>query len=255
MKELVERIDKRLEALGLTAAVASRLAGLSPDAIRNIRRAAKSGENRVGVSTNTLMALAKVLQTTVDELLADDADSPGAPLARLPAARIPARKSRRSEVLGTGLRVPDSLVRDLPVIGGAAAAAIPVGMPKGARDPILLNPTKPIDEIGRPVVLIGAPDAYAVWVIGDSMSPIHPAGEPRVVHPHRPVRAGDAVIIQVREREGGPLFGFIKTFVGRSDQFVIARQLNPEAVIRFKASTVVAVHRVLTYGELLGVSR
>ncbi len=232
------------------------MAGLSPDAIRNIKRASKSGDKRLGVSTHTLSALAPVLRTTVGWLLSEDGLEETPPSDSQLAAPTPPRR-RRGDVIQAKVAVPapEAMPRDLPVIGRAAAAALPDGLPKSARDPILLDPSQPVDEVGRPPGLIGAPDAYAVWVIGDSMSPAHPTGELRVAHPHRPVRAGDAVIIQVREREGGPLFGFIKTFVGRTEQFVVAEQLNPRAVIRFKASTVVAVHRVLTYGELLGISR
>lgn len=63
LTELVTRIEQRLEALEMKAAVASRQAGLSDDAIRNIQRAARSGK-REGVSTRTIAALAKVLKTT-----------------------------------------------------------------------------------------------------------------------------------------------------------------------------------------------
>lgn len=57
-----------MRELGLSAQAASKAAGLSPDAIRNMERAAKSG-SRQGVSTRTVTALAPVLQTTVGWLL------------------------------------------------------------------------------------------------------------------------------------------------------------------------------------------
>lgn len=62
LPEILARIDRRLEAVGLSATAASKAAG-KPDAIRNIRRAVESG-NRHGVSTVTLSALAPVLQAT-----------------------------------------------------------------------------------------------------------------------------------------------------------------------------------------------
>ena len=68
MKKLIERIESRLKAVGKTAQAASIEAGLSKDAIRNIRRAAKS-DTRVGVSSRTIEKLAPVLKTSVGWLL------------------------------------------------------------------------------------------------------------------------------------------------------------------------------------------
>lgn len=68
LQDVLDRVESRLRALGLTANGASKAAGLSGDAIRNLRRAAKDGE-RAGVSTRTINALAPVLKTNVDWLL------------------------------------------------------------------------------------------------------------------------------------------------------------------------------------------
>lgn len=67
LKEVVERIEFRLREVGLSAAGASKAAGLSPDAIRNMQRAvtAETGRINPGASTATLRALAPVLETTV----------------------------------------------------------------------------------------------------------------------------------------------------------------------------------------------
>lgn len=75
LKDVLERIDARLEAVGLSATAASRKAGLSDDAIRNIRRKVEAGIEG-GVSSRTLEALAPVLHTTVAHL-ADDAPQDG----------------------------------------------------------------------------------------------------------------------------------------------------------------------------------
>lgn len=68
LQDIARRINERLKAISLTATGASKKAGLSEDAIRNIRRAA-SDESRAGMQTTTLMALAPVLGTTVNWLL------------------------------------------------------------------------------------------------------------------------------------------------------------------------------------------
>ncbi|MEJ0095731.1 MAG: S24 family peptidase [Methylocella sp.] len=66
-EDVLTRIQNRLAALGLSAHAAS-LAAKKPDAIRNLKRAVKSGDRR-GVTTETLIALAPVLKTTAAWLL------------------------------------------------------------------------------------------------------------------------------------------------------------------------------------------
>jgi phage repressor protein C with HTH and peptisase S24 domain len=67
LEDVLNRIESRLAILGLSAHAAS-LAARKPDAIRNLKRAVKSGDRR-GITTETLSALAPVLQTTAAWLL------------------------------------------------------------------------------------------------------------------------------------------------------------------------------------------
>lgn len=67
LSDVLARIELRLKATKLSADKASRLAG-KPDAIRNMRRAIKDGV-RVGVSTDTISALAPVLSANPAWLL------------------------------------------------------------------------------------------------------------------------------------------------------------------------------------------
>src|SRR5919108_6012347 len=62
LEDVLARIEGRLKAVGLSAHAAS-LAANKPDAIRNLKRAVKNHDRR-GITTETLMALAPVLQTT-----------------------------------------------------------------------------------------------------------------------------------------------------------------------------------------------
>ena len=63
----LSRVESRLAALNLSAHAAS-LAAKKPDAIRNLRRAVQNDDRR-GITTETLAALAPVLQTTAAWLL------------------------------------------------------------------------------------------------------------------------------------------------------------------------------------------
>lgn len=62
LADILNRIERRLQAVGLSEHAAGTAAG-KPDAIRNLRRALEK-DGRQGVSTATLNALAPVLRTT-----------------------------------------------------------------------------------------------------------------------------------------------------------------------------------------------
>jgi hypothetical protein len=67
LDDVLARIESRLKVMGLSAHAAS-LAAKRPDAIRNLKRAVKNNDRR-GITTETLMALAPVLKTTAAWLL------------------------------------------------------------------------------------------------------------------------------------------------------------------------------------------
>jgi len=69
---VVARIEKRLTAVGLSASAASQKAGMSGDAIRNMKRAL--GRPGAGASFTTLAKLAPVLDTSVTWLLTGQGD-------------------------------------------------------------------------------------------------------------------------------------------------------------------------------------
>lgn len=68
LKDILDRIEQRLAVIGLTPTEASRQAGLTNDAIRNLRRRLDK-EGAVGISTHTLVALARVLGASPSWLL------------------------------------------------------------------------------------------------------------------------------------------------------------------------------------------
>lgn len=74
LAEILGRIVRRLDATGMSANKASKLAG-KPGAIKNLKAAVKSG-NRQGISTATLDALAPVLGTSSQWLLTGLDDPP-----------------------------------------------------------------------------------------------------------------------------------------------------------------------------------
>lgn len=84
LEEVVQRIDSRLKVVGKSAAGASREAGLSEDAIRNLRRAARGEIPSKGLNVETLVSIAKALEISSSWLLGEDEDSPPPKLRRVP---------------------------------------------------------------------------------------------------------------------------------------------------------------------------
>lgn len=81
LAEILARIESRLKAVGLSAHAAS-LAAKRPDAIRNLKRAVKNNDRR-GITTETLIALAPVLKTTPAWLLEGVGDPASGNLVRV----------------------------------------------------------------------------------------------------------------------------------------------------------------------------
>jgi phage repressor protein C with HTH and peptisase S24 domain len=108
------------------------------------------------------------------------------------------------------------------------------------------------EYVTRPPALDGSPDAYGLRVVGVSMEPLHRPGDLCIVHPYRPYRRRDSVIVQVRAHEGAPPTGYIKIFKRETDDMLYCEQYNPPAEIAFKKTTVLSVHKVLTVAEMFG---
>lgn len=108
----------------------------------------------------------------------------------------------------------------------------------------------PIEEVGCPEQLETVEGAYAVYVVGDSMSPKYDPGCLLYIHPNRPHPKGTYVLVHVKSDMGGPPCGYIKQFVSLTPTRLILRQLNPEKEIEFERSQVVAIHRIVGCMEM-----
>lgn len=132
--------------------------------------------------------------------------------------------------------------RDVPVLGTASGGL--------AGSFVIIRET--VDLAPRPPGLAGVRDAYAIYVVGRSMAPVHKPGDLRYVHPHRPCRPGDTVVLRTRERDGVE-HHWIKELVKVTEKTVTVRQLNPAATVDWRASNVLAIHKVLSVNEMVGV--
>ncbi len=144
----------------------------------------------------------------------------------------------------TAARIPNiqSWPKNLPVLGTAA----------GSETGAMQIDQNVIDYVRRPPGLDSASDAYGIYVIGDSMEPRFPSGELCLVHPHRPPRPGDDVVIQVQNQNNDGTEAFLKRLVRRGPGEVICSQFNPPKELVFATASVIAVHKVMPLHELLG---
>jgi phage repressor protein C with HTH and peptisase S24 domain len=107
-----------------------------------------------------------------------------------------------------------------------------------------------IEMTSRPPNLAGAAQAYAVYVVGDSMEPRYHSGELVYVHPGRPVDVGAYVLVQVKPaHDGDAPRAVVKRLLRRSATKVTLEQFNPRKTIELKTSDIISIHRVVGSGE------
>lgn len=203
------------------------------------------GVNRVSVtqwetgdakpSIKRLAELAKLFGVPADALLTN------IPLnSVVPAANI------KTDVRPADVEVPSmySMSKDVPVLGIAACKHV-----EGA---FQLEATV-IDYVRRPPGVSGAKDVYGLYMEGDSMEPKFLAGDLVFVHPGRPARIGDAVVVQFIKANGDYPQAMIGILHRRTADNVELQKYNPPAIIKIDARTVQATHRILTNNELYGL--
>ena len=174
----------------------------------------------------------------------DHASAAGPPPAHIPAKWTPVRREEYAPI-------EDSPPRN-GAVGGPArfGARIPAyGQAVGGRDgEFILNGNRIVDVLAPPS-LQGVPDAYAVYVVGDSMEPRYFAGEAVFVNPRLPVRRGDFVVAQVAVEAGEPPHAYIKRFVARDARTLRLEQFNPKKSLEFPVGRVISVHRIIMGGD------
>jgi len=135
--------------------------------------------------------------------------------------------------------------RDVPVYGTVAGAVT------GAMQ---LDHENIVDHVRRPPGIAGAKDVYGLYVVGDSMEPRYFEGDLIYVHPGRPVRVGDFVVVQTQSHDHEPPQAYVKRLLRRSSKSVVLGWLNPVDVkTEIPLKFIVSIHRVLTTNDLMGV--
>lgn len=135
---------------------------------------------------------------------------------------------------------PDYSGETLPVYGSA------MGGPDGRFE----HNGQIIDRVAAPPGLRGTKDAYAIYVVGESMVPRYEEGEAVYVHPGKPPRSGDYIVLQLKPKvDGDPYEGLVKRLVSRGASKIVVEQFNPPMTIEFAANEVRAIHKIVLSGE------
>ncbi len=202
-----ERIRQLREALGLSQSGLARRVGVTPQAIQQL----EDGKVR---DPRYIVALAETLGV------------PPAALGRDRAAG-PARDGYRiqHEQLGR---------KDLPVYASA----------QGGPDGSMVFSYDPIEWRERPSILENVPDAFAMYVVNDSMEPRYRQGDLLLVHPRRPVRPGNDVLC-VKVSENREHLAMIKQLLRMNAKEIVLLQFNPRKEIVVKRRDLASLHRVL----------
>jgi phage repressor protein C with HTH and peptisase S24 domain len=225
MSELGEKIKTAREAKGLTQAQLA-------DAVRMSQQSI--GEIEIGnvTSPRKWSEIAEVLSIPREEMrrLVLSA-SRGAQKQR--NSRDPELEDRPT----ARLRGPAEFApRQIPVYGQAVG---------GAMGEYIFN-GEAVDWKPCPPSLASVSNAYAVFVDGESMVPRYDPRDTVWVHPSRPAKPGEDVIVQIRAKnEGDPPHGFIKKFDGWAGNKLRLSQFNPPKAITFDRDEVVSVHPVV----------
>lgn len=111
---------------------------------------------------------------------------------------------------------------------------------RGGDDQRMFLEDGPIDYVPRPPVLRNVRDAYAIYVVGESMVPRYRPGFLLHINPYKPPRRDNGVVIYKRDQAV-----LIKEFVEASPTELVLRQFNPDIELRIDRSDIVEFHTVV----------
>jgi phage repressor protein C with HTH and peptisase S24 domain len=96
----------------------------------------------------------------------------------------------------------------------------------------------------RPANLAGVREAYAIYMVGDSMEPRYEQGWLLHVNPFKPPRRGQDVIVRRRGEIVGDAV-LVKQFVGWEGDTLVLRQFNPPDTLRIPRDEVRECHLIV----------
>ena len=123
--------------------------------------------------------------------------------------------------------------KDLPIYASAQ------GGPEG-----ITISFDPIEYVKRPEPLFNVPGGFGMYMINDSMFPKFKHADMILVHPTKPVRAGDYVLV-VLISDDGEHAALVKQLVRRADDRLTLRQFNPDDEFEFETKRIHGVYLIV----------
>lgn len=203
MRIMSNRIKEWRLKRGLSMQALAERAGTSRQQIHKLER----GERRL--TEDWMRRVAVILDCAPADLLSpafDGQSEPGARALAEPRAAI-----------DIGAMQPVNFDRGDPIPVYASA--------QGGPDGTILA-YEPIEFVDRPEPLFGVRNAFAMYVVSDSMEPKYSQGALLLVHPGRPVRQNDYVLI-VKQAEDGEHSAMVKQLIRAETDRLVVRQFNP----------------------------
>lgn len=192
-------------------------------------------------SAERLRRLAEALETTTEYLLGT-ADNAGQPVSE-----VSVRDSTPEWRGPSGAGIP------VLATGYCDDLAVPADDGTYQVERIQLELDQVVRFVERPLALAGIRDAYAIDLHGNSMEPAMMQGSLRIVNPRRAPAAGNFVVAQLNDGNGGHdvVTVLVKRLVRATSAYVELEQFNPPFTFRLPRQQVVALHRIVEYEELL----
>jgi phage repressor protein C with HTH and peptisase S24 domain len=242
--------------------VSARAVSLGADLNETAVKAILSGKSK-SPRLDTLEALAKFFRVSVQDLTEDQAS-----IGR-PASDSKVTGSRHDSTTGDKGQV-HQINRDHPPFNEAVldhdlrkAEPLPGGMQEQRNRtlPVLGSAMagpdgyfewqgQVIEHIWRPPSLATVKGAFALYVVGESMSPRYEEGELLHCHTARRPRPRDYVVVEMHpEHEGGPILATIGRYVRQTANHIELGKLNPVGTVRLPTARVNRIHIIVGTGQ------
>ncbi len=246
-------LAQRLKELGKTGQGLANALGVNKSRISEIIG------GRRGVKADEVIAMALYLEMSERDVVTLLSGRPleqtegGAEVAGPAMVTAPRSVAQRVAALrAQGAFSPE--IAEIPQASGLPLDVPVYGTAVGGEDADFEMNGDVIDRVRRPAGLANAKNAFALYVVGESMSPRYDEGDLIFVHPGRPPVAGCDVVVELHAQDDrGRNKALLKTYRGKTPNLLLLSQLNPRGDFEIPLDQVKQVLRVLRTNELLGI--
>jgi phage repressor protein C with HTH and peptisase S24 domain len=138
---------------------------------------------------------------------------------------------------------PESVARDIPVYGVAAA---------GRKGDFTRN-GEIVDQAKRFAGIAHRQGVFAIYVMGNSMHPWRDDGDLVYIDTVKSPKEGDYVLVECAGKPGEPGAAYLKKLLTRTRTLIRLAQFNPARKIEIPLALVIHIYRVIDWKELLGL--